>query len=198
MIDAADSPSEPADDSPTPDPRPWPRYFARMLDTSILSMLVMIALLFPAVFIAPEAMDRLLAMLDTGIGGSILSNVLGLALAPLPTALLIARGQTPGKWLFGIRVRDADGRRLRVGMALKRELMVWVRGVGLGVPVVSLFALVTSHAALTDDGDTPWDKALGCRVEHAPRTVLWWVRAVLGAGVVFGMLVYSAIGMIAP
>lgn len=129
MTDAIDPPQEPATNPPVPDPRPWPRYFARMLDTLILSMLAMFVLLFPAVFIAPEATDRLLAMLDTGIGGSILSNVLGCALVPVPTALLIARGQTPGKWLFGIRVRDADGRRLRVAVALKRELMVWVRGV---------------------------------------------------------------------
>lgn len=119
------------------------------------------------------------------------ANVLALLLAMLPIAVLLAFAQTPGKWLLGIRVRNADGTRLSFLKALQREAWVLVRGLGLGLPVVTLFTLVMSHGDLKNEGTTCWDRRFGCRVEHAPRTPFWWVRATLVASIVIALAAYS-------
>lgn len=176
--------------------RPWPRYFARMLDVIVLSAVLMFALAIIGMIVAPEATMRFSALLESGFAAKFLSNVIGIALALPPIALLLAYGQTPGKWLFGIRVRKHDGDRMGWRTALHREFLVWAKGLGLGIPVVTLIALFTSHSALTDHGVTSWDKQLQCRVTHAPATTFWWVRAILGGVIVIAATFYGAFSMV--
>lgn len=165
---------------PAPVGRPWPRLFARMLDTFLFAFVGSIILGIVLVIATRDGADRYVAMTN-GVGGMLISNVLGYALALLPIAFFIAFVQTPGKWLFGIRVRNRDGSRLGFVKALKREGWVIVRGVGFGVPLLILIALATSYSHLKDEGRTRWDEVLDCDVQHAPATWFWWIRATFGA-----------------
>ena len=166
--------------APAPVGRPWPRLFARMLDSILFGFLGSIVLTIVLMITTRGGVDRFIAM-TTGVGGMIVSNMLTFVLAFLPIALLIAFAQTPGKWLFGIRVRNRDGGRLGFLKSLKREGGVIVGGVGFGVPLLTLIALATSYSHLKDEGRARWDEVLDCDVQHAPVTWFWWVRATFGA-----------------
>ncbi|HJM50598.1 MAG TPA: RDD family protein [Alphaproteobacteria bacterium] len=52
--------------------------------------------------------------------------------------LLAAWGTTPGKWLLNMAVERQDGTAIDFGSALRRSFAVWLRGLGGGLPVVSL------------------------------------------------------------
>ena len=177
------------------DARPWPRYFARMIDVMVLSTITIFVLAIFGTILVPESTDQVLALLEDGIIGMLLSNIVGIALALLPIMLLLAFGQTPGKWLFGIRVRDHDGKRIGWRKALHREILVWVKGMGLGIPVVTMLTMFASHSTLTDDGRTSWDKRLQCHVTHAPATVFWWIKAIIGGAIVLAATFYGTISM---
>lgn len=160
--------------------RPWPRLFARMLDTFLFGFLGSIVLTIVLMITTRGGVDRFTSM-TTGVGGMVVSNVLTFLLAFLPIAFFVAFAQTPGKWLYGIRVRNKDGSRLKFTKTLKREGWVIVRGVGFGVPLLSLLALATSYSHLKDEGRARWDEVLDCDVQHSPVTWFWWVRATFGA-----------------
>lgn len=169
-----------AERAPAQPGRPWPRLFARMLDSILFGFIGSIVMTIVLMITTRGGVDRFIAM-TTGVGGMIVSNVLTFVLAFLPITFLIAFAQTPGKWLFGIRVRNLDGSRLGFAKALKREAWVIVRGVGFGVPLLTLIALATSYSHLKDEGRARWDEVLDCNVQHAPATWFWWVRATFGA-----------------
>jgi len=183
--------------APAPVGRPWPRYFARMLDSLLFGMVGIFILTIALAITTKTGADRLIAM-TTGVGGLFVSNVLTFLLALLPIAFFIALAQTPGKWLFGIRVRNPDGSRLGFAKSLKREGWVIMRGLGFGIPLVSLGTLATSYACLKDDGYAPWDRRLGCEVRHVPATWFWWVRATLGALLFFVVNFWGYFSLLKP
>jgi hypothetical protein len=75
-------------------------------------------------------------------------------------------GTTPMKAYFKIRVRNRDGSKLGGRQALRRTLNVWLRGLGLGIPLVSLITQVTSCSRLSTRGCTVWDESGGFVVSH--------------------------------
>lgn len=195
MIDDL-NPSQDITAAPVPaDPRPWPRYFARMIDVLLFGMVGMLVIGVVMALATAMSEERMLAA-TAGVGGLLLSNVLMYLLALLPIACLLAFAQTPGKWLFGIRVRNADGSRMRLWTSLKREAWVVVRGIGLGLPLVTLFTQISSFTDLKEEGITAWDRKLGCQVQHAPATWFWWVRATSGGAVVLAVTVWGFIDYI--
>ena len=159
----------PAPKAAASDRRPWPRYLARMLDTLVLGAVMGLILGIVLVFTTDDAGERVFAAMG-GVGGTLLTYVVSFMVATVPIAFLLAFAQTPGKWLFGIRVRNPDGSRLGLWKALPREAWVVVRGVGFALPVVTLFTMISSYTDLKDDGATAWDRALCCEVTHAPAT----------------------------
>ena len=190
MTDDTNPPQDIAAAPVAADPRPWPRYFARMIDVLLFGMIGIVVFGVVLLLATDMGEDTMLAATD-GIGGMLLSNMLMFLLALLPIACLLAFAQTPGKWLFGIRVRNADGSRMRLWTSLKREAWVLVRGIGLGFPVVTLFTQISSFTDLKEDGITAWDRKLGCHVQHAPATWFWWVRATIGGGLVLAVTVWG-------
>lgn len=179
------------------DSRPWPRYLARMLDTIVLGAVVGMVLGIVMAFATEDSGARVFAAME-GVGGMLLSNVVSFVLAAVPLAFLLAFAQTPGKWLFGIRVRNPDGSRLGLWKALQREAWVLVRGVGFALPLVTMFTMISSYTDLKDDGVTAWDRALRCEVTHAPATLWWWMRAVLGGLLVLCVSLWSYVDMLMP
>lgn len=138
-----------------PRTRPWVRYWARLFDIVLFA--------FPAGFvlgvIAPEL------FLEPG-GEWTLGLMVLLAWAFAEAAFLSAFGTTPGKWWFRIHLVPASGRRFSFGAALSRSLKVWFRGLGMGLPLVTIGALILAWYRLRGNGITSWDREEGVRVEH--------------------------------
>ena len=118
----------------------WRRYWARMLDLLLCSM----------------AAARLIVHLLPWwkFGATALVLMLMLLLEPLSLCLFAT---TPGKLIFGIRVTDPDGKKLRYNAALERTWGVLWEGMALRIPLLELYF---TYRALSDaeEGETlPWE-----------------------------------------
>ncbi len=73
-------------------------------------------------------------------------------------AILISKfGTTPGKWLLGMGVRQADGSLLTLGQAVRRGLRVLIAGVGFGFSPLSIFCQGISLFTARKLGKPLWD-----------------------------------------
>jgi uncharacterized RDD family membrane protein YckC len=161
-------------------PNPFHRFLARQLDFLIFQFLVVQAL-GPEIF-GPEM--NLLALL---VG-------MYLAWAFVEGLLIHFVGQTPGKWLMRIELRDPHGKRLSLLTSLRRSFDVAVRGMGLGLPYAHLFAMLFGLYQLTGRGITPWDRSARVVVVHRP---LEFVRLLALLFLTFALLKSSA-GLLQP
>ena len=186
MTDTAIDTPRPDDAGRKPHPwtdtsaHPWRRFLGRMVDGS-LCMLVTGVLLGAVVGLAsPEAAIWLGE--QNGMLWNLGSGTALLALSiPLQALLIRVFGGGPGKWLTGVRVTNAEGRRLRYPPALWRETKVWVMGLGCGLPVVVLFALGSSHRVIESDPVMSWDDQTGDVVTQRPEGVGQTVGLVVAA-----------------
>ena len=67
-------------------------------------------------------------------------------------------GTTPGKWLLGLGVTDPYGQRLSLSAALDRTWAVLWRGMGLNIPLYSLYRLNESHQACEKGEPLCWEQ----------------------------------------
>jgi uncharacterized RDD family membrane protein YckC len=139
-------------------PRPWRRWAARWIDET-LALIVWTALLAAvAPFTAPTMLTRLMLFFA----------VFPAAFVVIEAAMLYGFGATPGKALFGVIVRDQDGAVLSFGRALHRSFRVFVQGIGMGLPILSLCTVLSAYFSLHDGGVTAWDRAGRFSVTHRP------------------------------
>jgi len=133
---------------------PWRRYFARMLDIWIVGISTGFMLgIFAPIFLeeTPELALTIIIMV---------------LMLPYDAILLSSCKTTFGKWCLGISVTDAKNLPLNFEKASTRSLLVLWRGLGLGIPLVSLFTLIHQYGVLTKKGTTSWDEELECEVHH--------------------------------
>lgn len=135
----------------------WSRYFARILDLAL------------EIFIVGFTMAALDVDPFAGIGPPRLADFLsGLVVTPLAllidAAVMAAVGTTPGKAIFGIRVRAPGGGKLSFGQAILRNLGMWFFGLGLGLPIVTVVTMIVSARKLWSAGDLAWDDFGGFEV----------------------------------
>jgi uncharacterized RDD family membrane protein YckC len=135
---------------------PWRRFFARSIDLLILGPVA--------------AFGFMLIFFVTGqsiFANALLQEVNNIIIAPVALyllyipfeALLISKTRTTlGKFIFGIKVIHRTGEKLSYTSALKRAYIVWLRGDGLGLPVVSFLTRLHSYIILRKTRTTPWDK----------------------------------------
>lgn len=153
--------------TPTP-AHPWRRYFARIVDTSINAASFFFCFGFALVLISPDAANSFFTLFS-GRGGAIFDLIMTTFVATFITAALIGfSAGSIGKWLFGIRITDKQNRPIGYKLALKREMMVWLRGMALGIPIIALFTLISAYKKLKKDGATTWDEQLDCVVTYRP------------------------------
>jgi uncharacterized RDD family membrane protein YckC len=133
--------------------RPWLRWAARSFDFFLFSFLVgiVLELVYPSALNIP----------DTAL--NILLTFVYVFVEPI---MLCSWGTTTGKALFKIRLRQQNGTKLSYLQALSRSFSVWIQGLGLGVPFVSLFTLLNSYNRLTNEGITLWDRNGNFSVSH--------------------------------
>ncbi|MDD3183175.1 MAG: RDD family protein [Alphaproteobacteria bacterium] len=159
---------------------PWRRYFARMLDTTVNGMMVFFCISIPLWSMAPKFANSFFNSFD-GPEGRVLDVILTTFFAMFLSAALIGyTGSSLGKWFFGLKVVDGAGNALGYKQALKRELAVWVKGFGFGIPLVSFFTVLSAYQRLKADNVTLWDKELGTQVLYRDGKPLQWVLNVLG------------------
>ena len=94
---------------------------------------------------------------------------------------------------MGIRVRrQEDGSMPSFLTALSRAASVQCFGVGLGIPLLSLIAVVTARGKLVSDGCTAWDDSRELAVTHRRRSIFVWVPVAIAViGVNVGTLILS-------
>lgn len=147
-----------------PQVRPWIRYWARSFDIAILSIVISTAL----EFIYPKALE-----MEDALFGIVMAAVS----IPVEAAIFAAFGTTPFKALLNVRVRNRDGTRLGFSRALSRTFQIWIRGEGLGVPLISWIANYTAYKRLGETGVTSWDTDGGFTVSH--RSIEVWKIALV-------------------
>ena len=164
-------------------PYPWRRFFARALDWALAAILWtafrLLALRWDWAGWGADALYGYADAASLWLGG-------WLVLLILEPILLCTWGYTPGKWLLRLRVRRGDGDKLTWRRAQLRTLLVWLRGTGLGIPLLNLLCLAAGFAACRRDRVLPWDRGLEytARPAGAARTgafvlavlLLWAVR----------------------
>jgi uncharacterized RDD family membrane protein YckC len=135
---------------------PWRRWLARVVDYAVAAFV----LGFVLAFIAPET-----SIFDNNVTATLVVCAFWVIAEAFVQAWF---GNTPGKALFAISVKQQDGRSLRVDQALARSLRVWLFGVGVGLPLVSLFTMAHSHGRLRRSGATSWDEKGNLVVSYNP------------------------------
>lgn len=137
---------------------PWRRYWARMLDITIFTMLV--AIVFGIV--APSA------FMPGGTfgtpGGEHLLGWICLPFAIIIDGVVLGLfGGTPGKAIAGISVRGLRGAKPAVADAIQRNFQMWWYGLGTGFPLISLFTLIISYRKVASGEQTRWELSTGLR-----------------------------------
>jgi uncharacterized RDD family membrane protein YckC len=137
---------------------PWPRFWARLLD----HQLYLLPLSFATGMAFPDLVEN---EAFQGRSGDV---VLGLLLFPAMLtwdALFIALfGTSVGKALVGLRVADRLGSRLTIAVSLRRNLILYFRGVVLGLPLIWLAGASQGKTDLEANGQTAWDEATDSHV----------------------------------
>lgn len=184
--DYAPKPAAPVDQSKTflgGQHHPWRRLFARTVDICTAGLVLFMLLIFAFSATMPEQAAGFAKAIENPI---IASVVLYLIWLPADALLLSLFGTTPAKWLFGIRVAHPDGNLLSFAAALNRSFLVFVQGVGLGIPFVALFTQLFAYRRLTKTGTTLWDTSTTAVVLHKK----WGVfRALACTAAVFAVLI---------
>jgi len=127
--------------------RPWVRFFARWFDfmTFCLMCGILLSLFVPSIL---EISPYLLGIL------------LSLAYVFAESIMLSKWGTTPAKKFLNISVLNFDGSPISYDNALKRSFNVWVKGLGLGLPLVGLFTQINSYNVLKKTNQTSWDSGM--------------------------------------
>jgi hypothetical protein len=146
---------------------PWRRYFARMFDlwTFAFFLFFFLGLTFPELFGRKGSKE------GQGLD-SLYGIVAMLAYVPFEAFCMNALGSTLGKALYGIKVTDSLDHQLPLPISFRRAFAVWVRGLGIGIPIVALFTSISAYRTLSREGRTSWDRDFDCLVSFKHLSVV--------------------------
>lgn len=162
-------------------PCPWRRYAARWLDLLIYGLLwnAIARCIFRLNLGSEFYANWLFTLVDTAVG-----VLLMLLIEPV---LLHFWGTTPGKWLFGLRVRAENGEKIAYRTAFARTWLVYTDGMGWYLPLWIIYKLWKNYQ-LCQHEEMPWDEENGCRIVMRETKMKWYrVPAfILAAALVYG------------
>ncbi|MDX8431244.1 MAG: RDD family protein [Candidatus Algichlamydia australiensis] len=133
--------------------RPWIRFWARMLDYSLISYFLFFLsgiTQIPFALVAPMYIPFVGTLLWVFIEALFLSTW----------------GRTPGKWLFRICIHMEGGGKPSYRQALARSFGVWWMGLGAALPIISIITMIVANVKLSNLGETSWDRLYNFEVEH--------------------------------
>lgn len=162
-------------------PHPWRRRFANDIDFILMAMIWQFVCIL------------VLRMPVAGDGSVILrwwNQIVTAVLAGIAEALLLCIiGTTPGKWIFGLRVRQRDGSKLSLSQAVCRVVQRFVYGEGCFIPLVSLWRNWVSYKACMNEEVLPWDEGIAYRC--TPHKCRPWLCIPMGLLWVAGIILIS-------
>ena len=173
-------------------PSLWRRFFARRLDTLLYGLPWLAIQLYvlhdyqtadpvsPALYYAAFIIPVL--FIQIFFFSSLAQTLTAFILEPLFLTLF---GATPGKWIMGLEVRNAEGGRLTLTQARNRTMTVIFRGEGFYLPIYSLWRNFRCWQACKDGQILSWDEDL-CYTAR-PKGLVWRVP-LLAAGTAIALL----------
>lgn len=143
---------------------PWRRLFARLLDTVIFGTVTFSLFGIVLYFANASIGEKIIGFLERP-ESVIIVGMLTTLFTTFPVSALIALTKTSfGKIIFGIKISDQDNNPISFKLALKRELIIWARGMGIGIGLVMLFTFNRSYRYLKYYKNTSWDSELKIKV----------------------------------
>ncbi len=85
---------------------------------------------------------------------------------PVEAVLLMTVGITPGKWVLRTKIQQGRHRRFEPKAAWKRSFNVWLRGIGLGIPVLNFICMLVSYQHLLVRKISSWDLRDHIHITH--------------------------------
>ncbi|WP_420208411.1 RDD family protein [Candidatus Electronema sp. JC] len=158
-------------------PRPWRRYFARLLDNFFIGYFSLYGIL---IFSGITTYNNIIAI-------SIMTCFLML---PIEALLLSVFGYTLGKYLLGIQVVNSCDEKLSYSKALFRSILVFIIGNACGIPCICLITNLLEYYSLSKNGYTYWDEKIDSVVKYQKIGIL---RA---ACFIFAIFLMSVISLI--
>jgi len=160
---------------------PWRRFYARTIDLFFCSFIVVALIGFIFSLFAPQMVPGILETLKNPLLSGVIVYVFWV---PLEAFFLSRVGATPGKQLFGIQVLDQSGQKLSYSDAMQRTFLLWIKGEGLGIPIVAIVTRLFAYKRLKNTGTTLWDTAMGTVVTHKEFTMVRTIACVIVLGTV--------------
>ena len=100
-------------------------------------------------------------------------------------------GNTLGKWIFSTKITDLKYSKPSFLISLKRTFLVHMRGLGFGIPILSLITTIISYNRLTNHahlGFTSWDNDCNTIVMHKKLNV---PKVAISITLIFGLYLFS-------
>jgi len=160
---------------------PWRRFYARTIDLFLISFVVVALVGSVFSFFVPHMVDEIMRTFKNPFLSGVIVYVFWV---PIEAFFLSRVGATPGKSLFGIQVLDKSGHRLSYPDAMQRTFLLWIKGEGLGIPLVAIVTRLFAYKRLKNTGTTLWDSAMGTVVTHKEFTMVRTIACVIVVGTV--------------
>lgn len=160
--------------------RPWVRYWARMFDVALFGLVFgfILAMLYPLAFIEPHSEE-------------ILTLLILFFWVFIEAGLLSVFGTTPGKKLFKITLIKEGKHGFNFSDGVSRSLKVWWRGLGIGVPLITMITMIVAYSKLKNNQRTTWDADEGVIVQHGK---IGFFRVVFALALFFAFFFLMFIG----
>lgn len=169
-----------------PDPHPWRRWMARVLDGFLVDILFLFIWCIPLHHFLQGVND---------LASTVVGVLLMLALEPVMLHFL---GTTPGKWLMGISIRNEDGEKPSWLQAWLRTWGVLKWGYGFYIPIYNIYRGYRCYKTEMEGETQEWDQEAET-VLCFRDTRLWRPWAVIGAQVgIFGCMILIALASMLP
>jgi len=156
--------------------RPWPRYWARMLDVTLCTSGLAVIVGIAWAFISPVSHGKVFLP-----GSKNANTMFGWALLPfgmvIDAAMYSIFGNTPGKALLGLRATGIDGGQLSYRKVLRRNFGVYWHGLGTGFPLISLFTLAHEYNVAKTGKLSSWDAAASSKISGGAKASRTWLGA---------------------
>ena len=155
-----------------------------MLDTTFNGLIGFSLFGFAFYAIAPYTANSFFSYFESGAGRIIDIILTTFTAAIIGGALVGVTGFTLGKLIFEVKVTRLDGSKLGLVAGLSRDFIIFVKGLGFGVPIVAMITMWFSYKGLTDSGATSWDKG-SYIVWHRPSGTAQYILNVIGVILIF-------------
>ena len=176
-------------DSKTPDvseqdPRLWARFLAKWFDfqfAQIPSLIVLFLVMFLYGLMASTLgvpypddafFDGLSFMIAFIVGHTLVFML-------LEAFCISVFGNTPGKALMGIRIRNAIGHKLSLWTSLKRSVASTGLGLAFGAPFVLVLTQLSNAAYVNSNGRALWDKIDSLQFNTRPVAAWRWTIGII-------------------